>query len=85
MFVPHYLGNLCAFYNLGLRAIKNSADDTTSRITWRRIRNDLTAQYLELTAMKELNPERQSKQEIQDELDKLLGDIEAGYQDLESE
>lgn len=74
---------MCAFYNNAARAIKNAPD--SNRITWRRIRNDLSNEYVGLTAMKLLNPETESQEIIQQALDKLLDEIESGFQDLESE
>jgi len=83
------LRNLALFYNLGIKAIKNS--DETNRITWRRIRNDLEQQYIALTRMKFQDPNKfedepgKSKDAVCAELDKLMEEIISGYQDLETE
>jgi len=76
------LRNFAAFFNLGIRAIKNSSE--TNKVTWRRIRNDLQDQYFGLTKQKDWNPVKCSKDEIMSGLNKLYDDIVTGYQDLES-
>jgi V-type H+-transporting ATPase subunit A len=76
------LRNMAVFYNLGLKAIKNS--DETNRITWRRIHNDLEPQYIELTKMKFQDPAK-GKDAVCAQLDKLLDDIVSGFQDLETQ
>jgi V-type H+-transporting ATPase subunit A len=86
-FCPMYktskmLRNIAHFYNLGLKAIKNS--DENNRITWRKIRAELDAEYIGLTKMKFLIP-AEGKEKVCAALDKLYEDIQTKYQDLETE
>jgi len=72
---------LATFYELGLQAIRNS--DETNRVTWRRIRNEMEEQYIELTKMKFLDPNL-GQAHVQGALKKLYNDIVTKYQELET-
>lgn len=76
------LRNIVVFYDQCLKAISNS--DDSNKITWRRIRNDLDSQYIGLTRMKFEDP-AEGKEVVSANLDKLLDEIYAGFQDLETE
>lgn len=74
--------NICLFYQRGLAAIEASGEG--SRITWRRIRNELESQYIELTRMKFLDP-IDGEENVTKSLEQLYDDIIAGFTDLETE
>eukprot|EP01006_Ploeotia_vitrea_P052221 TRINITY_DN67660_c9_g4_i1.p1 TRINITY_DN67660_c9_g4~~TRINITY_DN67660_c9_g4_i1.p1 ORF type:complete len:613 (+),score=320.42 TRINITY_DN67660_c9_g4_i1:148-1986(+) len=74
------LKNLVTFYNLALKAIKQS-ESSENKITWSRIRSACDKEYTLLTSMKFVTPTN-SDEEINKELDQINEKIKAAFNDL---